>query len=161
MKINIFNSLFITISMLVLIIGNGCAGNYGKLVPDRDVAKTFETNTVLTTHNYYIYGPDDVPHVILAVDKKITLVQSFWKTVNPTPEQLKDWLDLMEMQSDSNPGLGGAKIIDENGNQVGIWYSRWNKTTIKTTENNEVNIYTPNPKQLIKKSINRGGNRYR
>ena len=157
----IFHSFLIIVAMFFLLIGTASAGNYGKLVPDRDVAKTFETHTVLDTHNYYIYGPDDVPHVIIAVDKKYTIVKKFWKTVNPTSKQLKDWLDLMEMQSDSNPGLGGAKIIDGNGNQIGIWYSRVNKTTIKTEENNEVNIYTPNTKQLIQRGIDRGGSRYR
>ena len=161
MKIKIFKTVLLVMVSAILMVANAMAGSYGKLVPDRDLAKTFETYTILDTHNYYIFGPDDLPHVIIAVDKEFNIVKKFWKTVQPDAEQLKDWIDFMEMQSDSNPGLAGAKIIDGNDNQIGIWYSRWNRTTIKTEENNEINIYTPNPKQLIKKSIHRGGNRYR
>lgn len=153
MNKKIIDSRLIIVSLFVLIIGTGCASGYARLARDSDVTATFESYQVLEDHIYYYSGPDAVPHAIIGIHKNYTLKHPFWKKVDLTPQKLKDWLSLMNIEAyDYQPLPNGSKILDEKGNQVGVWYSRFSITTV-IIKGNQVNIFPPDQQRNKKRNF--------
>jgi len=116
---------------------------YGKLKRDRDVNRTFQTNKVLSTHKYYTSGQADVPYAIIGVDKKYKLRLGMWREVQLTTPLLRSWVSKMDNIYGYPPY--GSIILDDNGQQIGIWYSSKQWTTVIMEEDNEIAILAPEP----------------
>ena len=122
----------------------GCApGSYGQLDFQLTVADIFESGQILEDHSYYYIGPDAEPFAIMAVDKKYELAPSLWKSIDLSQEQLNAWNLRIDNRYRFRDKYKGAVILDQDGNRLGIWYSRIDWTTIKKGEGNQVIIYTP------------------
>ena len=135
----------------ILMIGllAGCAsnhqarGNFGILKLSREVSRIFESYKVLPEYNYYLSGSVTKPRAIMGIDRNYTLATGLWKeAADLTPEQLKKWVDQI---------LGflpptrtfGAYILDPNGQQVGIWYSPRNDSSVTVQPDNRIEIIPP------------------
>ena len=135
----------------ILIIGllAGCAANqqaretYGRLKPSSEVNQIFQKYQVLPQYRYYITGSETKPQAIIGIDRNYTLVTRLWQAVpDLTSKQLKEWVDQML-------GFGpqlytfGAYILGPNGQQVGIWYSPYNDTTVTMQADNRIEVVPP------------------
>jgi len=129
-------------------------GAYGRLDFKLSVNDIFESGQVLASHNYYYIGPDAEPDAIMAIDKKFQLAPSLWKEIRLTPAQLQAWVDRIDNRYRIRNRYLGAFILDQYGNQVGLWYSRLDWTTIRRGEDNQLIIYTPD---TTKNMDNSGG----
>jgi hypothetical protein len=118
-------------------------GTYGRLDFKLSVNDIFESGQVLADHNYYYIGPDAEPVAIMAIEKKYQLTPSLWKAASLTPGQLSAWIDRIDNKHRFKNKYDGAMILDQHGNQVGMWYSRLDWTTIQRGEGNLLTIYTP------------------
>jgi len=116
---------------------------YGKLKRDRDANQTFQTYKVLSTHNYYTSGHADIPYAIIGVDKKYKLRPGIWQEVQLTTPMLRNWVSKMENIYGYPPY--GSIILDDEGKQVGIWYSSKQWTTVIIEAENEIAILAPEP----------------
>jgi hypothetical protein len=116
---------------------------YGKLKRDRDVNQTFQTYKVLSTHKYYISGISNIPYAIIGIDKKYKLRPGMWREVQLTTPRLRSWVSKMDNIYGYPPY--GSIILDDNGKQIGIWYSSKQWTTVIIEENNEIAILAPEP----------------
>ena len=116
---------------------------YGKLKRDRDVNQTFQTYKVLSTHKYYISGIANIPYAIIGIDKKYKLRLGMWREVQLTTPLLRSWVSKMDNIYGYPPY--GSIILDDNGKQIGIWYSSKQWTTVIIEENNEIAILAPEP----------------
>jgi hypothetical protein len=121
--------------------------NWGKIVQDEQVRKSFETYSVSTDMNYYISGSDVYPFAILGLNKDYTLDSDLWKQVELTQALLQELV--MDMQSKAW-GFGqsqfGFAVLDDQGKQIGIWYSILSaSTSIQMKDDKKVMIYTPDP----------------
>ena len=106
---------------------------YGSLERSRDVTKTFEKPQILPDHTYYVHGWGSVPYAI-----EITV------------PMLRGWISKMDIIYDYPPY--GSRILDHKGNQLGVWYSSKQWTTIIIEDDNQFAILTPEPPGF------RGGN---
>ena len=126
-----------------------CAGtgNYGKLVPDDNVKKTFETYQLPPNHTYYYSGPDAFPRAIIGIKTEYRLESKFWKPVDLTKTQLKRWLEMGgRSRDDYYPNKNGADILAPDGGKIGIWYAvkNWkDRVTVKMIDDKTVNISPP------------------
>ena len=135
----------------ILILSAGCAGslfmNYGKITPNMEVTKAFETYQINTKYNYYISGSDIYPNAIIGLDKIYILESDLWKEVEMTPKKLRELVtDMKDKATTVNWGMpvNGFVMFDDKGNQIGIWYSILEaKTFLKMKDNRTVIIYTP------------------
>ncbi|MCJ7600920.1 MAG: hypothetical protein MUO63_05375 [Desulfobulbaceae bacterium] len=118
-------------------------GAYGRLDFKLSVNDIFESGQVLDNHTYYYIGPDAEPVAIMAIDNKYQLTPSLWKEINLTPGQLKAWMERIDNRYRFRNRYDGAFILDQDNNQVGMWYSRLDWTTIRRGEGNQLIIYTP------------------
>jgi hypothetical protein len=64
--------------------------NYGKITPDRDASKAFESYQINPNYNYYISGSDVYPNAIMGLDKAYKLESDLWKQVDMTPQKLRE-----------------------------------------------------------------------
>jgi fructose 1,6-bisphosphatase len=135
----------------ILMLSAGCAGslfmNYGKISPNMEVTNAFETYQINTEYNYYISGSDVYPNAIIGLDKGYTLESDLWKEVEMTPKRLRELVtDMKDKATTVNYGmpLYGFAMLDDKGNQIGVWYSILEaKTFLKMKDNRTVIIYTP------------------
>lgn len=147
-KIN-FNKLLLCLTVCAAFIscaaGNTALKNWGKIVPDSEVKKQFETYQVNPNLNYYISGSDVYPNAILGLNKEYTLVSTLWKQVEMTPAMLRTIVTDMKFRA-LNVYLSqfGFAVLDNRGKQIGVWYSLLSATApVHMKENKEVIIYTP------------------
>ena len=126
-----------------------CAGtgNYGKLVPDDNVKKTFETYQLPPDYTYYYSGPDAMPKALIGIQNDFHLESKFWKPVELTHKQLKRWFEKGGIsRRDHDLSRNGAEILAPDGRQIGIWYAMKNwkdRATIKMIDDKTVNVSPP------------------
>jgi len=114
---------------------------YGKLKRDRDVNTMFQSYEVLPDHTYYTSGRGDIPYAIIGIQNKYKLRPGNWQKVGLTTPMLRGWISKMDNIYGYPPY--GSIILDDNGQQIGIWYSSKQWTTVIIEENNEVAILAP------------------
>lgn len=114
---------------------------YGKLKRDRQVNRIFQTFKVISDHNYYTSGQGDIPNAIIGVKSKYKLRPGLWQKVELTTPLLRSWVSQMDNIYGYPPY--GSVILDDDGQQIGIWYSSKQWTTIIIEENSEVAILAP------------------
>ena len=117
--------------------------NYGRLKRDKEVTQIFETYKVLPDHKYYTSGLGNIPYAIIGIHETYTLRKGLWKEVNLTTQLLRSWTYQMDTIYGYPPY--GSKILDDNGKQVGIWYSSKQWTTVIMEEDNGIALFTPEP----------------
>ena len=138
------NKLLAALLVGVGLLLSACStGSYGHLDFTLTVNDIFESGQVVDNHRYYYIGPDAEPVAIMAIDNKYELAPSLWKSVNLTPERLRAWMDRIDNRYRFRNSYDGAYILDQDGNRVGLWYSRLDWTTIRRAEGNQLIIYTP------------------
>ena len=133
----------------------GCANNFGRIHPGGEVTRMFEKHKILPDHRYYYSGSDAKPRGIIGIHNNYTLNSRLWKPVDLTPEQLKDWINFILIETTVSFYNYGALILDPNGNQVGVWYSPWDTTTVNIESDNQIIVPTPTdlPKKFLKKPL--------
>ena len=140
----IYKVFLSTFVFMLAIVFSGCSGNYGRLDLSLEVEKTFENAEVLSDHKYYYSGGETRPRAILAIHNSYKLRTSRWKEVDLKSEELKKWiLQMRDFLVGYSFRTYGSRVLDPEGNQVGMWYSAWNRTPVKMLGGNEVAVYAP------------------
>lgn len=131
----------------------GCSTSHGSLRPSLEVSQIFETYKILPDHRYYYSGPPAKPNGIIGIHNSYTLNPGRWKTLDLTPEQLKNWISFMPDEISDLLRHKGALILDHTGKRVGVWYSHWDLTSVKIENDNQIVVYTPFTSQQPKKPL--------
>ncbi len=148
-RVNYPTRFFLFLLPLALVFMTSCAGtgNYGKLVPDDNVKKTFETYQLPPDYTYYYSGPDAMPKALIGIQNDFHLESKFWKPVELTHKQLKRWFEKGGIsRRDYDLSRNGAEILAPDGRQIGIWYAMKNwkdRATIKMIDDKTVNVSPP------------------
>jgi len=137
--------------ILIIFLSSGCSGslfkNYGRITPDGNVTNDFEKYQVNPNYNYYISGSDVYPIAIIGLDKALTLEPDLWKQVEITPKKLRELVQGMQFKVKALSWrlvLHGFAMFDENGKQIGVWYSILGaKTSLSMKDDRTVIIITP------------------
>jgi hypothetical protein len=133
--------------------------NFGKFVPDADVTAAFNKSEINPDFNYYITGSDTYPRSILGLNKVYILDSHLWKKVELKPEELSELTARMQQRAMDccMQGQSGFAILDDQGRQIGIWYSMLSPSiSIKVSDERKVIIYPPNDRDY--KSYDDQGN---
>ena len=141
--------LFLFFLLVAVVFMASCAGtgNYGKLVPDDNVKKTFETYQLPQDHTYYYSGPDARPKALIGIQNEFHLESKFWKPVELTQELLKRCLEMGgRSRDDYYLNNNGSDILAPDGGKIGIWYAvkNWkDRATVKMIDDKTVNVSPP------------------
>ncbi len=140
---------FLLFLLVAVVFIASCAGtgNYGKLIPNDNVKKSFETYQLPPNHTYYYSGPDAFPRAIIGIRNEYHLKSKFWKPVELTQKLLKRWL---EMGGRSRDGYylnnNGSDILTSDGRKIGVWYAvkNWmDRATVKMIDDKTVSVSPP------------------
>jgi hypothetical protein len=149
LRVTCSTRLFLFFLLVAVFFMASCAGsgNHGRLIPNDDVKKTFETYQLPPDHTYYYSGPDALPRAIIGIRNEYHLESKFWKPVDLTQKLLKRWLEMGGRSRDGyNMNRNGSDIIAPDGRQIGIWYAvkHWkDRATVKIIDDKTVNVSTP------------------
>jgi hypothetical protein len=119
----------------------GLSLKYGKLERSSEITNLFQTHKILSDHQYYYSGWGSVPYAIVAIDSQYKLRKGLWTKVEATVPLLRNWVREMDMIYGYPPY--GSRILDHNGQQLGVWYSSKQWTTIIIEEENEIAVFAP------------------
>jgi hypothetical protein len=130
--------------ILLMAAFSGCAG-YGRIQLDAELQKAFDNDEILTDYHYYFSGPYYAPYAIIGVHKDYQLNSRFWKPAEMTAHRLRDWRWWMnaDYTFTYGPEPRAFRVYDQNGRDLGFWYSVWTFTVIQSQPDNQVTIYTP------------------
>jgi hypothetical protein len=116
---------------------------YGSLERSQEVTKIFETFQILPNHKYYTHGWGTVPYAIIAIQDKFKLRPGLWKEVDVTVPLLRSWIAQMDNVYEYPPY--GSRILDDQGNQIGVWYSSKKWTTVVIEQKDQIAVFAPEP----------------
>ncbi len=134
----------LVLSVFLVTLSVGCAQRAsGRFDFQLAVNELFESGRILANHTYYHIGPDAEPDAIMALDNAYHLAPSLWKKSDITPERLAAWMERIDNRYRVSNIYHGAFIVDDQGRQLGVWYSRLTRTVIRREEGNMVTIFTP------------------
>ena len=144
-----FGNTVSVVCMVVLFFSIGCSGtlfkNYGRITPNATATKAFEAYQLDSRVNYYISGSDVYPNALMGLNKTYTLVSDLWKKIEPTPQEFQEIIRHMQTKAlELGQYQHGFAILDDKGNQIGVWYSLLSvRTAIQMKGDGKVVIFTP------------------
>ena len=141
----------IVLPLTILAILTGCtAGNYGQLKSNPEARRAFEDYQILPNHKYYFRGSYNSPMAIVGIKDNYQLNLKLWVVIDPQSENFHKLIDKVSIQaSGSTAHTWGFTIIDQAGNDIGIWYSAIRAATIQVDENNQIVMLSPIPRAAI------------
>ena len=122
----------------------GCAGTHARLDRSQEVFGSFQGAQVLPGHRYYTTGMVNNPDAILGIADGYTLKTDRWKEREMTPDLLRQLVGMMDDEFGAvGFGLAGAAVLNDTGEQIGIWYSALDQTTVTMVSETEVTVSPP------------------
>ncbi len=133
--------------LLLLCLFLGCASDYGRLKHKPEITQLFKAHEQLSNHRYYYTGRAAGPYAIIGVSSPYTQTSRAWTLIDSNSGQFGQLVDNMFVPGEDAPR--GARILNPNGEQIGVWYSIWYFATIEIKAPHEVAVYSPySPNQL-------------
>jgi hypothetical protein len=136
----------LSVFLLIPLFMVGCtAGQYGQLQRDSHVTQMFNSGSVPNSYRFYTIGRSDLPYAIIGIAPDYHLVLDDWDPVEPNTRAFARkvraiWIPQTWDRLESGQG---ARILDRQGNQIGIWYSMYPHTVIKVLTDHRVEIFSP------------------
>ena len=146
----------IALSALLLALG-ACGRPAYMFHEDLRINQALESYHPLPGYTYYYSGPEDFPLAILGIRPEYHLKKDFWIPVDLTEKKLRDWMDVIDNpHRNLQTRYHGEIIRAADGEEIGIWYSPQEWSTVRMGKDREVTIYTP-PNTLYEKINARKG----
>lgn len=75
---------------------------------------------------YYYSGPEAKPHTIIGVSEDVSFQQDLWQPAREGNEQVQKWLENIDNRHRNITDMySGGRLRDEQGREVGIWFSKY------------------------------------
>lgn len=111
---------------------------------DLRINEALEASHPLPGYTYYYSGPEDFPLAILGIRPEYRLKQGFWIPVELTEKRLRGWMVVIDNPHRNLQTRYHGKVIrTAEGEEIGIWYSPQEWSTVRLGADREVEIYTP------------------
>jgi hypothetical protein len=129
------------------VIATACAAGPSHFRRSYDIEYLFEDHQVVADYRYYVSGGTYKPLAIVGLRKDYRLDSPHWQEVDADPEKMVDWMLRMRNQpgAEYNIEPNGARILDNQGNPIGIWYSVWDFPRLTFTSEKVIDISLPMP----------------
>ena len=120
------------------------AAGYGSIVPSDAVTQAFAKSQADPGVIYYHSGSDVWPDAIIGVYKAYKLGNSLWHKCGTAAVLTNHISGMQAAASDLRISLQGFAILDDRGNEVGVWYSPLDTPTfVRKVSETAVDIHTP------------------
>ena len=139
----LYKKPFFTAILLVTtcsVVLSACTdAKYGRLTSTPEIKRSFESYEVLPNHKYYFRGTKSKPYVIVGINENYELNLKLWVPLDPESEDFRILINRISLQ-----GMGvavqpwGFRIIDNAGNDVGVWYSAVRQAAVAINEDRQI-----------------------
>lgn len=126
------------------------AGNYGSTRGSTEVDRMFHSGPIPAEYHYYYYGWESEPTAILGIRNEYSLQAKYWNAVDLDAQRMKRWrayfiqsIGTHDERAPGRLGFGGYRLMDPQGKDVGILYSRYDWTLVRFPGKNVVTVYPP------------------
>jgi hypothetical protein len=135
----------LTLFSMILTALSGCTmSNYGKLKSTPEVKQSFETYQILPNHKYYYRGVKSRPTVIVGINENYELNLKLWVQIDTESEDFRRLIDIVSLQGGgTSTQPWGFRILDNAGNDVGVWYSAIRAAAVEINENRQIVNLSP------------------
>ena len=130
---------------LMLIAFSGCSmSNYGQLKSNPEVTQAFENYQISPGYKYYYRGTYGSPIAIVGINNNYQLNSRLWVQIDPESKDFRTLINKVSLQ-----GTGGTThpwgftILDNAGNDVGVWYSAIRAAAVKIDEKGQIVNLSP------------------
>jgi len=136
--------------VLVMVVITACAaGSSARLDRSKEVLNGFLAGTVLPGYTYYTTGMPNNPDAILGIKEGVKLKTDRWKERELTEQLLRRLVGAMNaMYAATSFGLLGSGVLNDQGEQIGVWYSPVGATTVEMLGPTEVRVSPPNAVEI-------------
>ncbi len=128
-------------AMLAATVISGCAGGYGRLHRDPAVTAVFKEGRFQSDYKFYYIGRESLPYAVVGIRDGYEFRSRFWKPIDPGTETFRKMVAHPYGFQESAPY--GAYILDSDGKRVGIWFSSFDLTTVRVTQDGGVYVHNP------------------
>ena len=118
--------------------------NYGQLKSNPEVTQTFESYRILPDTKYYYRGTYGSPIAIVGIKNNYQLNSRLWVQIDPESKDFRILINKVSLQGTggtTNPW--GLTILDNAGNDVGVWYSAIRAAAVKIDEKGRIVNLSP------------------
>lgn len=148
--------LYLLITLQFFFSLGGCSAftcpDCGKLLSNVQVDYQFHKLQILPDYRYYYGGELLEPYAVIGIHQDFTLEKGFWTEIDLTKKQLKEWMwqfSKIENNYDEDDRITinykGAVIVNPEGKQVGVYFSKYYQTMIRFPAKNRIMVYKPEP----------------
>ena len=139
-----FFTAIILFSMILTALSGCTMSNYGKLKSTPEVTQSFKTYQALPNHKYYFRGVKSRPTVIGGINENYELNSKLWVQIDPESEDFRRLIDIVSLQGGGTTTQPwGFRILDNAGNDVGVWYSAIRAAAVEINENGQIVNLSP------------------
>ena len=133
------------IALLALLLAITACGQPAYIFhEDLRINEALESYRPLPGYTYYYSGPEDFPLAILGIRPEDRPKKEFWIPVDLTEKKLQGWMEVIDNPHRNLKTRYHGKVIrTTEGEEIGIWYSPQEWSTVRLGADREVEIYTP------------------
>lgn len=133
------------IALLALLLASTACGHPAYVFhEDSRINEALESYRPLPGYTYYYSGPEDFPLAILGIRPEYRLKKEFWIPVDLTKKKLQDWMEIIDNPHRNLQTRYRGKVIrTATGEEIGIWYSPQEWSTVRLGADREVTVYSP------------------
>jgi hypothetical protein len=145
-KRNAFFYLLLAVCLSTVACTGTFFKNYGRINPNSETTRAFESYQVNADFRYYISGSDLYPNALMGLHRDYRLdPETLWKEVTMTPAKMKEIVEHMKTKADEyRQSQYGFEMSDDKGRPIGVWYSLLTaRTFLRMQESGTVRIDTP------------------
>ncbi len=142
MSDKLYSLYYVALLLLILSLG-GCVAmsSSGGLQVRLEVERLFEEGTILEDHVYYTEGGEVEPDTIIAISKSYQLQTEYWIKREWTAKILEKAVFWMQIEEFGFCSHDGGVLIAPDGQQIGVWYSRKDFSTIRQPRPGIVEVF--------------------
>ena len=134
----------ISIIAILFALGGCSTANYGRLESDKEIKNSFESYQVLPNHKYYYWGVSSSPVAIVGINDNYELNLKLWVKIDTESDDYRRMIDIISTSAEGDTAEPwGFRILDRDGNYVGIWYSTVKATSVDINENRQIVQFGP------------------
>lgn len=133
------------ITGLIVALVLGCSWPGAHLRHSWTVDNQFNGNEIFTEHQYFTGGTLEDPRAILVLKSEYQLDSPDWQPVTMTQQALGQWIVALNKDFfvGYNTFSNGAKVIGDDGEIVGYYYSSWEFPLVRMPEQKTIQLAVP------------------
>ena len=94
----------------------------------------------ISFYKYYYTGRSNLPYAVIGIDPRYILNSKFWHKIESKNKIDKKINNLMPIGRNH---VTYGRILDSDGNQIGLWFSEYQNTVIRFGSGNELKVFSP------------------